>query len=209
MRLALAMTTVIPLFLSTAASSATIMRTTTIVPSVVGARVYMGRGAIEPLQVEVGDTLDLTILLDQPASLTITDTDRLGMFVHFLGGRPDNLFQPSGRADITFQLLDPAGSIKSSGGPDTSVFRSFFGNSYFNLRQAGSGGTVGLSGVRLIYDITQEATGTVHTVQFGFYSQPRGHVPVPEPATWMMMVSGFGLIGASARRHTRSAVTYA
>jgi hypothetical protein len=32
---------------------------------------------------------------------------------------------------------------------------------------------------------------------------------VPEPATWAMMLGGFGLLGASVRRRTRSSVTYA
>lgn len=33
--------------------------------------------------------------------------------------------------------------------------------------------------------------------------------PVPEPATWAMMVSGFGLIGAASRRRTRAATVTA
>lgn len=32
---------------------------------------------------------------------------------------------------------------------------------------------------------------------------------VPEPATWAMMLGGFGLIGAVSRRRTRATVTYA
>ena len=32
---------------------------------------------------------------------------------------------------------------------------------------------------------------------------------VPEPATWAMMIGGFGLIGAAARRRTRANVTFA
>ena len=33
--------------------------------------------------------------------------------------------------------------------------------------------------------------------------------PVPEPATWAMMLGGFGLLGASMRRRRRAAVTFA
>jgi hypothetical protein len=33
--------------------------------------------------------------------------------------------------------------------------------------------------------------------------------PVPEPATWAMMIAGFGLIGAAARRRVRTSITYA
>jgi hypothetical protein len=32
---------------------------------------------------------------------------------------------------------------------------------------------------------------------------------VPEPATWAMMIGGFGLLGAAARRRVRTTVTYA
>lgn len=32
---------------------------------------------------------------------------------------------------------------------------------------------------------------------------------IPEPATWAMMMGGFGLIGAAARRRIRTAITYA
>jgi hypothetical protein len=32
---------------------------------------------------------------------------------------------------------------------------------------------------------------------------------VPEPATWAMMIGGFGVIGAASRRRTRATVTYA
>jgi hypothetical protein len=32
---------------------------------------------------------------------------------------------------------------------------------------------------------------------------------VPEPATWALMLGGFGVIGAAARRRTRTAITYA
>ena len=33
--------------------------------------------------------------------------------------------------------------------------------------------------------------------------------PVPEPATWAMMISGFGLVGAAARRRASAKVTFA
>jgi hypothetical protein len=32
---------------------------------------------------------------------------------------------------------------------------------------------------------------------------------VPEPATWAMLIGGFGMIGAAARRRNRTQVTYA
>jgi hypothetical protein len=34
-------------------------------------------------------------------------------------------------------------------------------------------------------------------------------VAIPEPATWAMMLGGFGLLGAAARRRSRTTLTYA
>ncbi|WP_235976693.1 Npun_F0296 family exosortase-dependent surface protein [Sandaracinobacteroides hominis] len=59
--------------------------------------------------------------------------------------------------------------------------------------------------------ITQTAGGGYesdnHTV--GFYTRPGGEGAVPEPATWAMLIAGFGLVGAAARRRNRIAATLA
>jgi hypothetical protein len=31
-----------------------------------------------------------------------------------------------------------------------------------------------------------------------------GPGPVPEPASWLMMIGGFGIVGAALRRHRRT-----
>ena len=43
----------------------------------------------------------------------------------------------------------------------------------------------------------------------GTYGYPAAAPGVPEPATWAMLIGGFGLIGAAARRRTSASVTYA
>jgi hypothetical protein len=43
-----------------------------------------------------------------------------------------------------------------------------------------------------------ESNTAVYTL--GSVSVPRGAIAVPEPATWAMLIGGFGLIGVSARR---------
>lgn len=45
--------------------------------------------------------------------------------------------------------------------------------------------------------------GNDYTGNFRFTS-----AAVPEPATWAMMLGGFGLVGLATRRRTRTAVTY-
>jgi hypothetical protein len=44
------------------------------------------------------------------------------------------------------------------------------------------------------------------TVTLRFIAAPG---PVPEPATWAMMLVGFGMIGAAVRRRQRTAITFA
>jgi hypothetical protein len=78
----------------------------------------------------------------------------------------------------------------------------------FTAPAVGTVGVVTLSGLNL--------TGGSHTVQFqqanrgwtfvsevSFFSPAGG---VPEPATWAMMVTGFGLAGAALRRRNRAAL---
>jgi hypothetical protein len=46
--------------------------------------------------------------------------------------------------------------------------------------------------------------------QLGGYYDGTLNYAVPEPATWAMLIAGFGLTGAAMRRRkTRVAVTYA
>jgi hypothetical protein len=48
------------------------------------------------------------------------------------------------------------------------------------------------------------------TVQDGLTVRGVGFAPrVPEPATWAMMIGGFGLLGAAARRSRRSTTVLA
>jgi hypothetical protein len=52
---------------------------------------------------------------------------------------------------------------------------------------------------------TASGFGSLSGVAVAAVAGPR----VPEPATWAMMISGFGLLGAAARRRTRTGVTFA
>jgi hypothetical protein len=52
-----------------------------------------------------------------------------------------------------------------------------------------------------------QSTGNPSGVRVEFLQS--GANAVPEPAAWALMIAGFGLVGATARRRTRTAVTYA
>jgi hypothetical protein len=51
-------------------------------------------------------------------------------------------------------------------------------------------------------------SGTLTMGTDGTYGYPAA-AAVPEPATWAMMIGGFGLIGAASRRRARTSITYA
>jgi hypothetical protein len=68
---------------------------------------------------------------------------------------------------------------------DTSVFYRF------------NAGTAGINSFTLNFNASSNATLFV-----------TGNA-VPEPATWAMMLGGFGLLGAASRRRARTIVTYA
>jgi hypothetical protein len=68
-----------------------------------------------------------------------------------------------------------------------------------------SGGTAELARMRLVEAfVDQTAYFNLHTVNFP-PGEIRGQIAqVPEPGTWAMLIAGFGLVGAAARR--RSAI---
>jgi hypothetical protein len=49
--------------------------------------------------------------------------------------------------------------------------------------------------------------GLSFTSASGFFLRPLGGGVIPEPATWAMLISGFGLVGATARRRRAAAPT--
>lgn len=64
------------------------------------------------------------------------------------------------------------------------------------------------AGVDNIYRVTLDVNGMSGGPQ-SFSVDAKLGAGVPEPATWAMMIGGFGLIGGAMRRRTRATVTYA
>lgn len=86
------------------------------------------------------------------------------------------------------------------------------GVSIFNITGDGGNATNWMPqsiqfGVNATSTLTFAAIGTSDSL--GGYLDNIGLTGVPEPATWAMMIGGFGLLGAAARRRTRPTVTYA
>lgn len=91
----------------------------------------------------------------------------------------------------------------SSYGFSTGTFRSSGGNSdgaralamtYLDGVTSGAWGTPANGSLKLFYSST---------------SQSQILTAVPEPATWAMMIAGFGLVGAMTRRRNRVTTVYA
>jgi hypothetical protein len=100
-----------------------------------------------------------------------------------------------------FDLVTPSGALSTGW---TTLGISLVGsnvNYSLNNQFAGSvdsGGSLGLKSVILqTYNTTNGVVDTAHWDNLT--------ANVPEPATWAMMIMGFGLVGASARRRNRTA----
>jgi hypothetical protein len=88
----------------------------------------------------------------------------------------------------------------------TSDFLDFSGSSAFDLALA-----INAINPRLLIGNTfngvAQFSGTV-AGNFGADGDPAGTgAVIPEPASWAMMIAGFGLVGASARRRRMASVS--
>lgn len=94
----------------------------------------------------------------------------------------------------SFALTDDGGTVFNFN--DVAISPSgFFGFRAINGQSIASVSfTVNGTGIQDVRQIRLDALGTV---------------AIPEPATWAMMLGGFGLLGAAARRRARANVTYA
>lgn len=90
--------------------------------------------------------------------------------------------------------------VLSNGGIGNSIFETFPG--------AGTGQFIGLTSVTPFTSVTLSAiTGSSFTLDTLIYGSRAAISGVPEPATWAMMILGFGAIGASLRiRRARAAI---
>ena len=105
-------------------------------------------------------------------------------------------------ANLVFTYTGP--DFRDTGGPLASFdFDGLSARSTFNAMRVS--GFFGLS----TKNNPDGAPGGTGTAIFSLGSVTVPTAAVPEPATWAMMIGGFGLIGAASRRAKRVRVTYA
>ena len=102
----------------------------------------------------------------------------------------------------TLQVLDQDGGLLAS----------FLGSQVWNPANGNQTATATNRLVRL--DFTGATKNEVGALRFistnnAFEVDNIAIAAVPEPATWAMMIGGFGLIGAAARRRARATIAYA
>jgi hypothetical protein len=101
--------------------------------------------------------------------------------------------------NLVFTYTGP--DFQTSGGPFASIdfnglgARSVFGSTIFDAFFAQT--------------TKNNPAGEAGTAAFQVGTVRVPNTAVPEPATWAMMLGGFGLIGAATRRRSRTKVTYA
>jgi hypothetical protein len=89
-------------------------------------------------------------------------------------------------------------SISVNGGA-AQTFALGNGQNFFGIRATGGDAITSIS-----FDTNGTGAADLRQVRIGGFA-----APVPEPATWAMMLGGFGLLGVSMRRRRRAEMTIA
>jgi hypothetical protein len=133
---------------------------------------------------------------------------RIGAVGGALDGLRFSLSNGEGFSEVEFALHKPTSSTETvnvtflgSFGSEVRTFKLDNGNSWFSAR-TDNGDLI----TSVVFDTNGSGVGDIRQVRVGGFA---GSAPaVPEPATWAMMLGGFGLLGAAMRRKSRVRVVY-
>jgi hypothetical protein len=150
-----------------------------------------------PVTVMQGDTISSTISLDQrytiQASQLETKVNQFFLGSGFSGALTD--------VDGVFEFFDGASLVKSVN--YSSLISGALASS-FGLLPPNNGA---FSFDRIVNNLTittLDQPATLFRTQFRYtLISINNPAPVPEPATWAMLITGFGLVGGAMRRRTR------
>jgi hypothetical protein len=95
-------------------------------------------------------------------------------------------------------------TVYGSFGTETRTFDLGNGNNWFSAQTSGGDLITAVA-----FDTSGSGVDDIRQVRLGLVAGVTPPPAVPEPATWAMMLGGFGLLGATARRRSRTPATTA
>ena len=155
---------------------------------------------------EEGDTLDYTVDFLGAQTLTLLNTSQIWAFIYAVGNSSD----VTGTGVLT--LLDANGAAILTSNSSTTTEGDFHFGQQFGLLEFTGGIPANLtfSGARYVGTVDDYVEAGVTTRNYNspaFYVTTDSAVvggAVPEPASWALMISGFGIAGAMLRRRMSS-----
>ena len=147
-----------------------------------------------------GDTLDVTLTFPGGVALDIGFLPSAVRFTTFGGGYYTSAIYTT-TATLTF--LNPVGSVNLTTGPQTSIADRNPAVVFTGVRNRHSG-PLSIDGIRVIMrlDGVEVPVGPpepLPPLTFSAFAVTFAS-DVPEPAAWMMLITGFGMVGIMARR---------
>jgi hypothetical protein len=129
-----------------------------------------------------------------------------------LNGALDQLFG-GGFADVLWADLDPTKAMFSAGtGTRLNFAQTLFGVQILSLHFGNAGSGLGDHTILYLFDFGLTGANSVFLEQRGWsnavFITPPMNGAVPEPATWAMMLLGFGAVGFAMRRRKQMELTF-
>ncbi len=163
---------------------------------------YAGATA-SPYRFDAGDTVDLTLTFAGGAALAVPFVpSRLDIVLYTGEGILNARYTTSG----TIDFLGAVGPVATHGGPATEVADGFPELSFSGFR-LDTHGTFAFTGIHAVLHLDDAVKifpiGDPVPSQIFRYAEIGLASDVPEPASWTLLVTGFGLVGLVARRPRR------
>jgi hypothetical protein len=148
-----------------------------------------------------GDTFDFTIDFLGSQTLTLSNLSQLWAFS--FSGSPESQTNGTG----TLSLLDDLGNVIETSFLTTTTEGNFHFGQSFGAGDFASGlsGNITFSGLRYtgtLNDYLADGVTSRNYANNAAFYFTTATAAVPEPATWLMMIAGFGLVGGAMRRRT-------
>lgn len=180
---------------SATANAATITVSHVLSPASYTACCFTGEVQADPFVVDVGDTLDQTVTFTNGASVS-SSTDTAIWFLTFAD--TSQVMEVSG----TIEFLGASANMVS--GPIAISQSNLFvhiGFFVFGSQYRLDAAPISFTGVRQILTVNSsdvQAPRSYNSVTLNYF-EPAAPA-IPEPATWAMLITGFGFVGAAMRR---------